>query len=220
MPQDPNWQFDQTVLDKIEQSPTGAVPGTPAYQDALKRLAASHQVYADADHKDGYVTARSLVKLPSFYAGNLESFLAGSIDISALETNASIFDRYVQSLPTLRRLKAEGYRMQVAGRPPQHRKHGGTPSAAAAHDPVHTIFLIPGTGPHPGLPGNYLHGHVFHAGGEAGPEPWVVHIHDNDDGAMEFNAPNIQEALSKLTEVLASAPFKLDELESLGFVAK
>jgi hypothetical protein len=27
-----------------------------------------------------------------------------------------------------------------------------------AHDPIHTLFLVPGAGPNPGIPGNYLHG--------------------------------------------------------------
>ena len=58
MSHDPNAEFDQSVLDKIDLSPIGALPATPAYQDALKRLYASRQVYAHADHKGGHVTAR------------------------------------------------------------------------------------------------------------------------------------------------------------------
>ena len=77
MSQSPNDQFDHTVLEMIERSPVGAVPGTPAYQDSLKRLYSSHQAYADADHKDGHVTARSLIGKPSFHAGNLEALVAG-----------------------------------------------------------------------------------------------------------------------------------------------
>ena len=99
MPQDPHAPFDQTVLDLIEHSPIGAVPHTPAYVDALGRLYASHQAYASADHKGGHVPTRSLTKLPSFYAQNLENFMAGKIDTEALEPNAGIFERYVQSLP-------------------------------------------------------------------------------------------------------------------------
>ena len=63
----------------IEHSPVGAVPFTPTYQDAMKRLYASHQVYADADHKNGHVTARSLAKKPHFQANTLESVIAGKI---------------------------------------------------------------------------------------------------------------------------------------------
>ena len=55
---DPNAEFDHAVLDKIDASPIGAVPTTPAYQDALRRLYAARQVYASADHKGGHVTAR------------------------------------------------------------------------------------------------------------------------------------------------------------------
>ena len=126
MPQNPNSQFDQTVLDMIEHSPVGAVPVTPAYQDAIKRLYASHQAYPDADHKNGHVTARSLIKLPSFYASNLDAVVAGQASAEELESNAKIFDRYVQSLPVALRAKAEGFRLTVAGKVAHHRaKHGG-----------------------------------------------------------------------------------------------
>src|SRR5471032_827871 len=107
MSQNPHAHFDEIVLDIIYHSPVVAVPNTPSHQDALGRLRASHQVYADADHKDGHVTARALARRPSFFAGNLEALIAGTIDATALESNASIFDRYVQSLPVDRRAKAE-----------------------------------------------------------------------------------------------------------------
>ncbi len=213
MTQDPNAEFDHAVLDKIESSPIGAVPTTPAYQDALRRLYAAHQVYADADHKGGHVTARSLTKLPFFQANNLEAYIAGEITDEALEANASIFDRYVQSLPLDQRARAEKQRHLVIGKAVHHRtKHG----VAAVHDPMHTLFLVPGAGPHPGLPGNYLHGSVFHVGDEA-TGSWMVHVHDSDDGASVFSTPKLPEALAKLQEVLASAPFHLNELEGLGF---
>ena len=83
------------------------------------------------------------------------------------------------------------------------------------HDPVHSLFLVPGAGPHPGLPGNYLYGSVYETGAEAG--SWAVSIHDNDDGAALFEAPDMRDALAKLREILDCAPFTLDELETLGF---
>ena len=52
---------------------------------------------------------------------------------------------------------AEALRLLVAGRPAHHRRHG----SVIAHDPVHTLFLVPGAGPNPGIPGNYLHGSVL-----------------------------------------------------------
>jgi hypothetical protein len=215
MPHDPNAQFDQTVLDMIEHSPMGAVPSTPTYQDSLIRLYAAHQVYADADHKDGHVTARSLARLPSFHAGNLEEFAAGQ---SAPESNASIFDRYLRSLPAERQGKAEGFRLKVVGRPVHHRaKHVGAEKAPVAHDFTHTVFLVPGAGPHPGLPGNYLHGSVVQVGAEGTPGSWAMHLHDRDDGAALFEAPTMQAALAKLQEVLESAPFNMNELGALGF---
>ena len=116
MSQNPHAQFDHTVLDKIELSPVGAVPHTPAYQDALKRLYASHQVYADADHKDGHVTARSLNGRPLFHATNLQAYVAGEIADTALEANMAIFERYLQSLTPEQRTKAEAYRASVPGK--------------------------------------------------------------------------------------------------------
>ncbi|NBR08166.1 MAG: hypothetical protein EBT98_00770 [Opitutaceae bacterium] len=214
MSHNPHANFDQTVIEMIEHSPVGAVPVTPAYQDALKRIYAANRAYANADHKDGHVTARSLAALPLFHAGNLTELLAGQIAPEALEANSRIFDRYVQSLPAARRAKAESYRLTVAGRVAHHRaKHG----IAAAHDPVHTLILVPGTGPHPGLPGNYLYGSVFQVGADAASSPWGLYLHDSDDGAARFDAPTMAEVLTKLQEVLESAPFNMNELETLGF---
>jgi hypothetical protein len=214
MSHDPNAEFDHAVLDKIELSPIGAVPTTPAYQDALNRLHAAQQVYAHADHKGGHVTARSLAGLPIFHAHNLDAFIAGQISDEALEPNASIYDRYVASLPAAVRARAEGLRVMVIGKPAQHRaKHDGT----VVHDPLHMLFLVPGAGPHPGLPGNYLHGALFHVGADDATGAWVVQVHDSDDGACEFRAPARAAALAKIQEVLESAPFHLSELEALGF---
>jgi len=210
---DPNADFDHALLDKIEASPIGAVAATPSYQDALKRLYAAHQVYPSADHRGGHVTARSLASLPSFHAENLGQFMAGAVTEDQLETNASIYTRYVASLPGALRPRAESLRAMVIGKPILHRvKHGHT----QVHDPLHMLFLVPGAGSHPGLPGNYLHGAVFHVGDEA-TGSWVVHVHDAEDGASLFNAPSLAEALGKLEEVLASAPFHLEELTALGF---
>jgi hypothetical protein len=213
MPPHPHAQFDETVLDLIEHSPIGAVPVTPAYQDALRRLYDSHQIYADADHKGGHVTARSLARKPVIHAANLEALLAGTIAPEALEPNAAIFDRYVASLPAEQRAKAEGRRLDVAGKPAHHRKHGGV----LAHDPVHTLFLVPGAGPNVGLPGNYLYGSLLELGTDPAKAGWAVHLHDSDDGAAACDAPSLADALGKLQELLASAPFKMDELVALGF---
>lgn len=212
MPQDPNAHFDQTVLEMIEHSPVGAVPATPTYQDALQRLYAARQVYAHADHKGGHVTARSLAAAPRFHAGNLDSLVGGSVDAVALETNASIFSRYVESLPPALRTRAETHRAAVAGRPPLHRD-----KLNHAPDPLHTLVLVPGTGPHPGLPGNYLHGFVHEMPAGATPATWSLHLHDCDDGAAHFDAPTLAEAITALHEVLDCAPFHLSELEALGF---
>ncbi|MFI5356601.1 MAG: hypothetical protein ACHQ4G_04630 [Opitutales bacterium] len=215
MPHDPHAEFDHTVLDLIEQSPIGAVPSTPAYQDALKRLYASRQVYAHADHKGGHVTARSLAGHPLFHPANLTEFVAGQIADEDLETSASIYDRYVRSLPSALQTRAESHRVTVIGKAVHHRaKHGAT----AVHDPMHMLFLVPGAGPHPGLPGNYLHGSVFHLGADEASGSWVIHLHDSDDGMVGFAAPARATVLTLLQDVLASAPFHLEELAALGFV--
>lgn len=120
----------------------------------------------------------------------------------------------MQSLPAGHRARAEGCRIIVAGKPAHHRaKHGGT----VVHDPLHTFLLVPGAGPHPGLPANYLHGSVFHVGLDETTGSWEIHVHDSEDGASRFGAPTRPEALTKLQEVLERAPFHLNELDSLGF---
>ena len=216
MPQNPHEQFDKAVLDRIEQSAIGALPNTPAYQDALGRLYASHQVYASADHKDCHVTARSLAGAPVFHAVNMLDLIEGRIAPEALEPNASIFQRYVDSLGTDRRARAESFKERVAGRPALHRhKH-----AAEVHDLIHTLFMVPGTGPHPGLPGNYLHGSVVQLAEAPGPGSWAVHIHDNDDGDALVRADSMKDALDRFQEVLGCAPFNMNELEALGFELK
>jgi hypothetical protein len=212
MSHDPHAAFDLNVLELIEHSPVGAVPATPSYQDATKRLLDSRQIYPDADHKKGYVTARSLATRPTFQANNLEALIAGEIEAEALESNAAIFDRYVASLPPTLQSAAESQRANVAGRPAHHRKHGGV----IAHNPVHTLFLVPGAGRAPGIPGNYLHGSVLQLGADPVSSGWAVHIHDSDDGSAMFDAATLQEALAKLQEVLASAPFHMGELDALG----
>ena len=210
--------MDQSVLEMIEHSPTGAVPHTPTYQDALRRLYASHQVYASADYKDGHVTARSLSARPAFRADNLAAFAAGEVEAEALEDNGRIFDRYVESLPEPLHAPAERHRLKAVGRPVPHRKHHGQ-AAPAVHDPVHSLFLLPGTGPRHGLPGNYLYGSVFEPNPTAAPGRWSVQLHDAEDGAASFEAATLAEAVEKLQEVLDSAPFHLSELAALGFHA-
>ena len=220
MPQDPNAAFDQTVLEMIEHSPIGAVPMTPAYQDALKRLYASHQIYADADHKNGHVTARSMATRPHFHAKNLVEVSEGRIGADALEANSSIFDRYVQSLPAAVRARAETFRLPVAGKVAHHRaKLVGAEKVVLVHDPIHTLFLVPGAGPNPGLPGNYLHGAAVQLRATAD-SPWSVHVHDSDDGHALCEVSTLAEALGKVVEVMECSPFRMDELEALGFTLK
>ena len=219
MSQDPNAQFDQSVMDMIEHSLTGAVPHTTSYVEALKRLYSAHKVYPSADHKGGHVTAHSLAGRSSFVAGNLEDFATGKIQPEALETNAKIFDRYVQSLPAADRPRAEAHRLKVTGKPIHHRKHHGGDAAHAHHDPVHTLFLVPGAGPHHGLPGDYLYGSIFETGGGDAQSTWAIHLHDADDGASSLQVPDLSTAVANVKELIDTAPFHLSELEAFGFKA-
>jgi hypothetical protein len=88
-----------------------------------------------------------------------------------------------------------------------------------AHDPIHTLFLVPGAGPNPGLPGNYLHGAAVQLRAAAD-SPWSVNVHDADDGDALIEVATMAEALAKLVEVIECAPFTMDELEALGFTLK
>jgi hypothetical protein len=214
MPLSAGSEYDQAVLDLIEHRPGGSVPGTQSNQDALRRLRDTYQIYLSGDHKDGYVTARSLGAAPCFHASNLRDVMEGRSPPSAIEPNAVIFDRYVQSLPVDRREAAEAFRVGVAGRPVHHRaKLVGDAKVIVAHDPFRTLFLVPGGGIHPGLPGNYLYGAVL----ESSSRIWSVEVHDSADGLVLCGAPSLPAALAKLFEVVGSTPFHLVELETLGF---
>lgn len=210
MSTDSQTEFDHSVLDKIDLSPVGAVPSTPSYQDALTRLYEARQVYAHADHKDGHITARALSELPIFYPDNLDDLIAGKIGDEEIEPNASIYNRYVASLPETLRARAESCRVMVIGKPIQHR-------AKHSIDPMHMLFLVPGAGPHPGIPGNYLFGSVYHLEAEDAVGSWVINVHDADDGASSYRIPEKPAILAMLQDVLASAPFHLEELDALGF---
>ncbi|HWL17882.1 MAG TPA: hypothetical protein VNR00_19885 [Opitutus sp.] len=217
MSQDPNASFDRTVLERIEQSPTGVVPRTPAHDDAIKRLLTAQQIYANADHHDGYVSVRALARLPTFHAANWEEFVGNRIGGELLEPNASVFNRYVASLAAENRGRAETLRVKIAGKPVLHRVR---PGHAEFHDPVHSLFLVPGSGPGRGLPGNYLSGALVQLGAELRSGAWAIDLHDAEDNVVLFDAPDLRAAAEKLDEVLASAPFYLWELESLGFRRK
>ena len=207
-------QFDQTVLDMIEFSPTGAVPHTPTHQDALGRLRTSHQVYPSADFKTGHVTVRSLAGRPSFHAGKLAAFLAGEAEAADLETDAYVFGRYVRSLPPDAQGRAEAHRATVVGRRLHHRARHGVEGAP---DPAHALFLVPGSGVHPGLPGNYLYGSILQTGADPVAGGWSIHVHDVENGTAVCDLAGRAEAAARFQDVLASSPFLLSELAELGF---
>ncbi|MCC5022993.1 MAG: hypothetical protein J6386_09470 [Candidatus Synoicihabitans palmerolidicus] len=210
----PQSQFELQVLDMIELSPTGEVPHTPAHRKALAHLISAHQVYASADHPDGFVTVRNLAEQPAFHAQNIEAVMAGSLSDTNLESDEGIYDRYLESLSEPLRDAATHFRQLAVGRRHLHRaKHNGS----QVHDPIHSLFLVPGGGPHPGLPGNYLHSSIFQDHLDDLTGPWALHLHDRDDGAATIEVPSRDAALEKLQELLACAPFLLSELEALDF---
>ena len=213
MPHNPHSEFDQTVLEMIEHSPIGAVPHTPVYQDALTRLRASHQVYPSADHKNGFVSVRSLAHQPSFYAHHLQGFMEGLVEAGELETDAGVFNRYVLSLPAALRDKTEAVRPLLVARKAHHRAHHGE----ILTDPVHSLFLVPGSGSHHGLPGNYIHGSLQQKTSDARFGAWIIHLHDSQDGSALCEVPTAFDAWARLQDVISSAPFLLSELEALGF---
>ena len=71
-------------------------------------------------------------------------------------------------------------------------------------------------GPHPGLPGNYLYGSLYQAGADA-KGAWGIYLHDAEDGLARCELPDQAAALERFREVIASAPFQLAELDTLGF---
>jgi hypothetical protein len=210
----PDEAFDHAVLEQIEHSPRGIVPSTPSYQDSLRRLYAARQVFAHADYPDGHVTARSLAKLPLFYASNLDQLAQGAISPAQLESNGAIFDRYCAALAPVRRPAAEALRRTIVGRPVHHRVKA---IAAGVHDLVHSLFLVPGAGYRSSMPGNYLYGSLVESAAHIG--AWGVIVHDAQDGVALFEAPELRAAIAKLQELLASAPFHMEELEAIGFHA-
>ena len=140
--------------------------------------------------------------------------MKGKVDEAELETDTSIFNRYEQSLPPVLRDKAEAARSIVVARRLHHRtKQGGE----VVRDPIHSLLLVPGSGPHPGLAGNYLYGSVQELTGDGHAGHWSIHLHDADDGAATCEVATRADAHDKLKEVLASAPFLLSELTELGF---
>lgn len=217
MPQSQLTPLDQAVLDLIEHSPVGAVPRTPTYDESIHRLLQAQQVYHSSDHRDGFVTARSLARLPLFVPNGLLELAGHPDDLSLLESNNSVFDRYVASLPLGPRVKAEGFRLVVAGKPVLHRhKSGGT----LVRDPLHSIFLVPGAGPQPGLPGNYLRGILDELHDPVEGARWRIQIMDTDTDASVCVFDTLAGALARLEEVLGCAPFHLAELETLGFTLR
>jgi hypothetical protein len=210
---DPQATFEQHLLDMIDASPVGAVPGTPAHQDALRHLVQAHQVYHSADYPDGYVTVRALAARPSFHADNIAAVVAGREAPTALEADTAVFDRYVASLPAALQPTAETFRLKAVGRRLLHRAK----LADTAHDPVHSLFLVPGVGLSPGLPGNYLYGSIIEDDAADPHCTWSIHVHDRVDGAASCDGLPRNAAWAKFEELLASAPFMLSELEALDF---
>lgn len=214
MPHNAHTEFDQHVLDMIDASPVGGVPRTPAHQAALAHLIAAHQVYVSADHADGYVTVRSLATQPLFAAENLADIVTGALDRSTLESDNTIYDRYVASLPESLQPAAEAYRQHVVGRRRLHRTRA---DGVEIHDPLHSLFLVPGGGLNPGLPGNYLFGALVEDEVDNPQSTWSLHLHDRLDGAASREGLTREAALASLDDLLASAPFLLSELEVLDY---
>jgi hypothetical protein len=156
---------------------------------------------------------RALAARPSFHAGNIAAVVAGREAPTALEADTAVFDRYVASLPAALQPTAETFRPKAVGRRLLHRAK----LADTAHDPVHSLFLVPGVGLNPGLPGNYLYGSIIEDDAADPHCTWSLHVHDRDDGAASCDGLPRDAAWAKFEELLASAPFMLSELDALDF---
>jgi hypothetical protein len=216
MPQNPNVEFDLHTLDLIEINPTGSVPATPAFQDSILRLVGSHQIYANADFKGGYATARILAGKPCFFARNIKDAAENKITTDLIESNNSIFDRYLDSLDEKIKINASARREAVVGKVSHHRAKWIDDKKVVGYEPIHSLFLIPGCGKHVGLPGNYLYGMLFETL-EGSNSSWAIHIHDTDVGLATCSVGTFQNAFTKLEEIVASAPFAMAELGALDF---
>ncbi len=82
---------------------------------------------------------------------------------------------------------------------------------------MNSLFLVPGTGPHPGLPGNYLQGALLEIMHPGAASTWKLELHDGETGVSSLAAPTMPEALTAMQDVISSAPFNLRELDALGF---
>lgn len=215
MPHNPHEEIDHALLDMIERSPVGAVPRTPTFDEAIARLLASRQIYHSSDHRNGYVTARSMAALPVFLPAGLEALATAGPEASAsVESASGVFDRYASSLATNTKARALELRPAVVGKAVHHRPKSG--GAAHARDPLHALFLVPGAGPQPGLPGNYLKGTLDELPAPNG-AAWRIQIMDTDTDASVWTTADLGEAVARVAEVAACAPFHLDELAALGF---
>lgn len=215
MPHNPHEEIDHAVLDMIDRSAVGAVPRTPTYDEAISRLLASRQIYHSSDHRNGYVTARSLATLPVFLPSGLEALSTAGPEASAsVEASSGVYDRYASSLPAAAKARALELRATIVGKAVHHRPKAG--GAAHARDPLHALFLVPGAGPQPGLPGNYLRGTLDELPAASG-ATWRIQIMDTDTDASVWSTSDLGEAVARVAEVAACAPFHLDELAALGF---
>jgi hypothetical protein len=74
------------------------------------------------------------------------------------------------------------------------------------------VKLIPGAGPHSGLPGEYLHAHLVHSD-----ECMWISVRDCDDGYITKVVDDKEEGLQELENLKKLAPFHLWELEEFGY---
>lgn len=79
------------------------------------------------------------------------------------------------------------------------------------------LFLLPGSGAHAGLPGNYLYGSILQTCADEAAGGWAILVHDVENGTASCELDNRAEAAAKFQDVAASAPFLLVELAELGF---
>lgn len=90
-----------------------------------------------------------------------------------------------------------------------------SPSSHPAWNWGRYLVLVQGDGPHGGLPGNYLWANITYR--QNTPCPYVVCVHDCDDGCVIRTHATLAAAEAALDELCDLAPCTMDNLAAFGY---
>jgi len=126
--------------------PMGAVPTTPTYQDALKRL------YAPIRSMPMPITATGMSRPGRWQT--CAAFARATWRHSRRAGDPGVERQHLRPLPRLAAggaaRESGGLPCQVAGRPSPQGKTCRVREIARSHDLIHTVFLVPAQDPIPG----------------------------------------------------------------------